>query len=132
AFDDGVALNVHAGPIPTSLRVGPTLSRPTPHHKHVIQRVCMVIGSHDLALHGHATHRSGGATNHAHQNRILNSGNGLPHTTAHRSSSGNQTLRSISAENGPSQASHGTRQPDWRIRREVAVTRRAVGWAKAA
>ena len=41
-------------------------------------------------------------TNHAHQNPILDSRNGLPHTTAHRSPPENQPLRSISAENGPS------------------------------
>ena len=101
ALDDGVALNVHAGPIPLP-SVGPTLSRSTPHYKHVIQCVCTVVRSRDLALHGQATHRSVGGTNHGHQNRILNSRNGLPHTTTHRSSPGNQALRSISAENGAS------------------------------
>lgn len=39
-------------------------------------------------------------TNHAHEYPIVKSRNGLPHTTTHRSSPGNQALHSISAETG--------------------------------
>ena len=45
------------------LVVGPTLSRRVLHYKHVIQRVCIVVRSYDLVLHGYAMHRSVGATN---------------------------------------------------------------------
>ena len=76
-LDHCVALNVHAGSIPVA-RVGPTVSRLRPHHKHAIRCVSAPTDQHDLALQGRVTRRSLRAPTNAHQNRKLNSRNGLP------------------------------------------------------
>ncbi len=74
-----------------------------------------VVRSHDLGLHAHDTQPIRQNTNHAHEYPIVNSRNGLPHTTTHRSSPGNQALHSISAENGASQRS-------WRQGHDIGIS----------
>ncbi len=96
---------------------------------HVIRCVGLVVRSYDLALHTHDTQPIRQGANHAHEYPIVNSRNRLPHTTPHRSSPGNQALRSISAENGATEIAAGIPFPHARQMLQLTrtVTHRKTG-----